>query len=97
MIDEDAQANLTMALVYSSLDDITIFADWHIKIVVNAGMIYRLYICVQHRQLSTVGRASNLYFELCIDYQKALAFHKANGDYLRKGQWKDLQVEVYII
>jgi len=27
MIDEDAQANLTMALVYSSLDDITIFAD----------------------------------------------------------------------
>lgn len=50
-----------------------------------------------HRQLSTVGRGSNLYFELSIDYEKALAFRKANGDYLRKGQWKDLQVEVYII
>lgn len=56
-----------------------------------------MHVCVQHRQLSTVGRASNLYFELGIDYEKALAFRKANGDYLRKGQWKDLQVEVYII
>ena len=33
-----------------------------------------------HRLLSTVGRASNLYFELGIDYEKALAFRKANGD-----------------
>ena len=50
-----------------------------------------------HRQLLTVGRASNLYFDFSIDYKQALAYRKANGDYLRKGQWNDLYVEVYIV
>ena len=49
------------------------------------------------RQLLTVGRASNLYFDFSIDYKQALAYRKANGDYLRKGQWNDLYVEVYIV
>ena len=49
------------------------------------------------RQLYAVGRGSNLYFDFTIDYAQALAFRRANGDYLRKGQWKDLIVEVYII
>lgn len=51
----------------------------------------------QHRQLSQIGRSSNLHFDFKIDFEQALAFRKANGDYLRKGQWKDLTVEVYII
>lgn len=43
-----------------------------------------------------MGRGSNLYFDFTIDYEQALAFRKANGGYLRKGQWKDITVEVYI-
>ena len=39
----------------------------------------------------------HLHFDFKIDFEQALAFRKANGDYLRKGQWKDLTVEVYII
>lgn len=42
-------------------------------------------------------RKGNLYFEFGIDYEKTLTFRKANGEYLRKGQWNDLQVEAYII
>ena len=44
-----------------------------------------------------MGRGSNLYFDFTIDYAQALAFRRANGDYLREGQWKDLTVEVCII
>lgn len=62
-----------------------------------ARTAYRLHGLRQHRQRSTVGRASNLYFQFSIDYEKTLAFRRANGDYLGKGQWKELYVEVYII
>ena len=97
MIDEDAQDNLTMALVYSSLDDITIFADWHIKIVVNAGMIKRLHVCVQHRQLQDVQSYFQLTFSFKITYEQAVAYRKVTGNFVRKNSWKDLTVEVYII
>lgn len=59
----------------------------------------------QHRQRLLVGRGNSLsvldlpnmmYFDFKVDYEKALAFRKANGGYLRKGQWKDITVEVYI-
>lgn len=94
---EDVQANLTMALGHNRLDAFPIFVEWHTKIVVNVRTIKRLYVCGRHRQLLTVGRASNLYFDFSIDYKQALACRKANGDYLRKGQWNDLYVEVYIV
>ena len=38
-----------------------------------------------------------LYFDFTIDYAQELDFRRANGDYLRERQWKDLIVEVYII
>ena len=38
-----------------------------------------------------------LYFDFTIDYEQALIFRKAKGGYMRKGQWKDLTVEVYIV
>ena len=68
--------------------------------------MYQLHGWRQHRQLSLGGRGSNLsilglpnmiYFDFTIDYEQALAFRKANGGYLRKGQWEDLTVEVYIV
>lgn len=37
-----------------------------------------------------------MYFDFKVDYEQALAFRKANGGYLRKGQWKDITVEVYL-
>ena len=44
-----------------------------------------------------ISSATTLYFNFTIDYDQALAFRRANGDYLRERQWKDLTVEVYII
>ena len=41
--------------------------------------------------------AWTLYFDFTIDYAQTLAFRRANGDYLREGQWKDFTIEVYII
>lgn len=81
------------------LEEIEQISSLHRKENEDNGMFLKnpLVFTFLHRRLSTVGRGSNLYFELGIDYEKALAFRKANGDYLRKGQWKDLQVEVYII
>jgi hypothetical protein len=32
-----------------------------------------------------------------IDYEQAKAYRKANGGYLRGGQWNDLYLEVNII
>jgi len=37
-----------------------------------------------------------LCFSFTIDFEQARAFRKANGDYLRKHQFKDLIVDVYI-
>lgn len=48
------------------------------------------------RQLSQVNRTSNLTFKFKVNYEDAKAFRKANGGYLRGGQWNDLIVEVYI-
>ena len=47
--------------------------------------------------LSLLGLPNMIYFDFTIDYAQALAFRRANDDYLREGQWKDLTVEVYII
>lgn len=52
---------------------------------------------MQQRQQSQVSRTFNLTFNFKVNYEDAKAFRKANGGYLRGGQWNDLLVEVYII
>ena len=47
------------------------------------------------RQLSKVGRSS-LSFELPLGFEEAAAYRKANGQYVRKNQWRDTTVTVYI-
>ena len=49
----------------------------------------------QPRQLSKVGRSS-LSFELPLGFEEAAAYRKANGQYVRKNQWRDTTVTVYI-
>lgn len=55
------------------------------------------FVATLHRQLSLVGRTFNLSLKFRINYEQARAFRKANGGYLRGGQWNDLIVEAYII
>ena len=47
------------------------------------------------RLLSKVGRSS-LSFELPLGFKEAEAYRKANGQYLRKNQWRDTTVRVLI-
>jgi len=61
-----------------------------------AGKKYSL-VWLPHRQQSQVSRTFNLTFNFKVNYEDAKAFRKANGGYLRGGQWNDLLVEVYII
>ena len=81
------------------LEEIEQISSLHRKENEDNGMFLKnpLVFTFLHRRLYAIGRGSNLYFDFTIDYAQALAFRKANGDYLREGQWKDLTVEVYII
>ena len=47
------------------------------------------------RLLSKLGRPK-LYFEFPIGFDEALEYKKAHGQYLRRNQWQDLTVHVYI-
>lgn len=47
------------------------------------------------RQLSQIGRSS-LSFELPLGFKEAEAYRKANGQYLRKNQWRDTTARVLI-
>lgn len=49
----------------------------------------------QHRLPLKVGRSS-LSFELPLGFKEAEAYRKANGQYLRKNQWRDTTVRVLI-
>ena len=49
----------------------------------------------RHRQLSQIGRSS-LSFELPLGFKEAEAYRKANGQYLRKNQWRDTTARVLI-
>ena len=51
---------------------------------------YRLF-----RQLSQIGRSS-LSFELPLSFEQAAVYRKANGQYVRKNQWRDTTVRVFI-
>ena len=47
------------------------------------------------RQLLQIGRSS-LSFELPLSFEQAVAYRKANGQYVRKNQWRDTTVRVFI-
>ncbi|MCI8836156.1 MAG: hypothetical protein HFH24_12465 [Ruminococcus sp.] len=49
----------------------------------------------QLRRLYKVGRSS-LSFELPLSFEWAAAYRKANGQYIRKNQWRETNVTVYI-
>ena len=42
------------------------------------------------------NRRSSLSFELPLSFEQAAAYRKANGQYLRKNQWRDTTVRVLI-
>lgn len=48
-----------------------------------------------YRLLSQIGRSS-LSFELPLSFEQAAAYRKANGQYVRKNQWRDTTVRVFI-
>ena len=47
-----------------------------------------------YRLLLQIGRSS-LSFELPLSFEQAAAYRKANGQYVRKNQWRDTTVRVY--
>lgn len=47
------------------------------------------------RLLLQIGRSS-LSFELPLSFEQAAAYRKANGQYVRKNQWRDTTVRVFI-
>ena len=51
--------------------------------------------CPLRRLLSQIGRSS-LSFELPLSFEQAAAYRKANGQYVRKNQWRDTTVRVFI-
>ena len=61
----------------------TLFTD-------NLNTEYRLF-----RLLLQIGRSS-LSFELPLSFEQAAAYRKANGQYVRKNQWRDTTVRVFI-
>ena len=48
-----------------------------------------------HRQLYHKDRRKP-FWTFTIGFEEAQAFRRANGGYLRKNQWEDLTVDVYI-
>jgi len=42
------------------------------------------------------NRRSSLSFELPLSFEQAVAYRKANGQYVRKNQWRDITVRVFI-
>ena len=47
------------------------------------------------RQLSKVGRL-NLSFDLPLSFEQAAAYRKANGQYVRKNQWRETTITALI-
>lgn len=42
------------------------------------------------------NRRSSLSFELPLSFEQAAAYRKVNGQYVRKNQWRDTTVRVFI-
>ena len=58
--------------------------------------VYRLHDLLLHRLLLTKVGRSSLSFELPLGFEQAAAYRKANGQYVRKNQWRDTTVRVFI-
>ena len=56
---------------------------------------YPLRVWQRHRQLSKVGRL-NLSFDLPLSFEQAAAYRKANGQYVRKNQWRETTITALI-
>lgn len=63
------------------------------NISVTAKNAYQSYVL--HRQLSKVGRL-NLSFDLPLSFEQAAAYRKANGQYVRKNQWRETTITALI-
>ena len=59
------------------------------------GLIIGAECRLRDRQLSQIGRSS-LSFELPLSFEQAAAYRKANGQYVRKNQWRDTTVREFI-
>ena len=59
------------------------------------GLIIGAECRLRDRQLSQIGRSA-LSFELPLSFEQAAAYRKANGQYVRKNQWRDTTVRVFI-
>jgi len=57
--------------------------------------VYPSPVWLPLRPLSKVEGGS-LSFEIPLGFKEAEAYRKANGQYLRKNQWRDTTVTVYI-
>ena len=69
--------------------------DGIINIVDATNMERNLYLTMQLRRLYHKDRRKP-FWTFTISFEEAQAFRKANGGYLRKNQWEDLTVDVYI-
>ena len=69
-----------------------------VRFILGAAMMIGALVflgCPLRRQLSQIGRSS-LSFELPLSFEQAAAYRKANGQYVRKNQWRDTTVRVFI-
>ena len=64
-------------------------------VTVPSSVWVHLQLTTPYRQLSQIGRSS-LSFELPLSFEQAAAYRKANGQYVRKNQWRDTTVRVFI-
>ena len=69
--------------------------DGIINIVDATNMERNLYLTMQLRRLYHKDRRKP-FWTFTISFEEAQAFRRANGGYLRKNQWEDLTVDVYI-
>lgn len=68
---------------------------WLLSFCVDAKVFIDAVCGERHRLLSQIGRSS-LSFELPLSFEQAAAYRKANGQYVRKNQWRDTTVRVFI-
>ena len=64
------------------------------KRICNIEVNFPLLVIAAQAAIKT-GRPK-LYFEFPIGFDEALEYKKAHGQYLRRNQWQDLTVHVYI-
>ena len=59
--------------------------------------IYRWYLnCDTQEETVFAEKDYILYDTFCLSFEEAKAYRKQYGNFIRKNQWKDLNIEVYI-